>query len=227
MLNKLVAGFLLILSSASAEELKFYSQYEQDKYLYENVFKDKRNGVFVDIGAHDGVSLSNTLFFEKFMGWTGICVEPIPEVFELLRTNRKCQCIQGCIFDKGGNVRFLKVNGYAEMLSGIHENYDPRHLERIRMEIMQSGGYAEIIFVKCYPLMQILLENEIFHIDYLSIDTEGGEWGILESIDFDKIDIDIIDVENNYSLPYAEILEPHGYLKIASIGCDEIYQKIR
>jgi len=221
------AVFLLThLSLFSLEERQFYSQYAQDQFVYERFFKDKRDGVFVDIGAHDGVSLSNTYFFEKWMGWTGICVEPIPDVFAQLRRNRNCTCIQGCIYDKRETVSFLKITGWAEMLSGILENYDPKHRERIQKEIEANGGTSEIIEVKCYNLTQLLLDHGIYHVDYLSIDTEGGEFGILQSIDFDRIAIDVIEVENNYHDPFEPFLQAHGYQKIASLGPDEIYQKV-
>jgi hypothetical protein len=57
--------------------MEYYSQYKQDKFLHENIFKDHINGIFVDAGAHDGISLNNTLFFEKNYNWTGINIEPI------------------------------------------------------------------------------------------------------------------------------------------------------
>jgi hypothetical protein len=48
-----------------------YSQYGQDTFVYENFFKNKNDGFFVDIGAYDGVSLSNTLSLEE-LGWSGL-----------------------------------------------------------------------------------------------------------------------------------------------------------
>ena len=222
-----VAVLQLSISDVCTEELKFYSQYQQDQYLYENIFKGKRNGVFVDIGAHDGVTLSNTYFFEKNMGWTGICVEPIPEVFARLKASRKCICVEGCVFDKRPTVSFLKISGWAEMLSGIVENYDPRHVKRLHWEMDLNGGKSEVIQVTCYDFNQLLLNHNMRHIDYLSIDTEGGEMGILQSIDFSKIDIDVLEVENNYHDPMREFLEPLGYQKIADLGPDVIYRKVR
>lgn len=220
----MVAVHLYTLN-AFTDEIQFYSQYQQDQYVYENFFKDKKNGVFVDIGAHDGVTLSNTYFFEKNMDWTGVCVEPNPEVYESLKNNRKCLCVQGCIYDKKDSAPFLKISGWAEMLSGIVENYDPKHVKRIQWEIELNGGESEVIDVKCYNLTDLLLENDIRHVDYLSIDTEGGELGILQSIDFSQIDIDVIEVENNYQTPFSELLEPLGYEKIGKKGPDEIYRK--
>ena len=66
----------------------YTSQDKQDKYLEENVFKGYKGGVFVDVGAHDGVSINNTLYFEKYNGWTGINIEPIKEVYDKLLINR-------------------------------------------------------------------------------------------------------------------------------------------
>ena len=58
----------------------------QDKYLNEEIFKEKRKGIFIDLGAYDGVESSNTLFFEESMELTGICVEPLRNIFpKLLR----------------------------------------------------------------------------------------------------------------------------------------------
>jgi len=59
-----------------AEKHNFYSQYNQDKFIYENFFHNKKEGVFIDIGAYDGLMLSNSKFFEDTMNWTGICIEP-------------------------------------------------------------------------------------------------------------------------------------------------------
>ena len=66
----------------------FYSQYNQDNYLETNIFKGYKNGFYVDVGAHDGISFNNTLYFEKNNNWTGINIEPIKSVFDKLVINR-------------------------------------------------------------------------------------------------------------------------------------------
>ncbi len=215
-----------LFNTAFCEEI-FYSQSGQDRFLHEHVFKGKRNGVFVDIGAYDGITLSNSYFFEQTLGWTGICVEPIPATFEKLKSIRKALCIQGCISDKYETASFMHVQGSPEMLSGILENLDPRHVERILNEIKQDGGSFEIIPVRCYNINKLLLDNNITHVDYLSLDIEGGELEVLKSIDYSKIDIDVIDVENNYGADFQSFLQSKGYEKIAEIPPDEIYQKTR
>ncbi len=78
---------------------QYYSQDGQDEFLDRSVFKGRKSGFFVEIGAHDGVRFSNSAFLERERGWRGICVEPHPKIFpelvvevkhpEVLQTNAK------------------------------------------------------------------------------------------------------------------------------------------
>src|SRR5947207_13570279 len=103
---KLACGLALRVARKSQDSLavKFYSQVGQDRFLLENFFRGKRGGVFLDIGAYDGETLSNTLFFEKTMGWTGLCVEPLPAAFAKLRATRKAVCENISVADFEGEA---------------------------------------------------------------------------------------------------------------------------
>ncbi len=205
-----------------------FSQFKQDVFVNEHVFKNKENGIFVDIGAADGVNISNSLFFERYFGWSGICIEPRQKDFDELVKNRECICVKGCITNVTGEQDFLVVEGYAAHLSGLLATYDPKHLARIDREIKKYGGSKRIVKMPCYRLDDLLREHEITYVDYLSIDTEGSEFEILQSIDFDACDIEIIDVENNYKEPkFSKFLAGKGYKLVHRLGVDEIYQKIR
>lgn len=229
---RLLSFFLSVVvlrSAGYSQENNFYSQCGQDKFLYEKFFKNKTNGVFVDIGAHDGITFSNTFFFKKHLGWKGLCVEPMPDIFAQLAKNRSCICIEACIYDKSDTAKFLRVHStsfWTEMLSGIVDTYDPKHLQRIALEISNGKGFCEEITVHCYPLNTLLSLHNFDHVDYLSLDTEGGELDILKSIDFEKFTIDVIDVENNYKDPeFERFLKSKGYQKLAGNPCpfDEMY----
>ncbi|HUI61784.1 MAG TPA: FkbM family methyltransferase [Steroidobacteraceae bacterium] len=74
--------------------MNFFSRAGQDRFLFENFFRGRRNGIFVDVGAGDGETGSNTLFFERFMDWRGLCIEPRPEAFAKLTSRRKASCEQ-------------------------------------------------------------------------------------------------------------------------------------
>ena len=65
-----------------ADELVMYrSQGGQDRYFDQRVFKGRRDGVYLDIGCNDGITGSNTYFFDRFLNWTGVCVEADPEMY--------------------------------------------------------------------------------------------------------------------------------------------------
>ena len=110
-------------------------QYDQDRWLYENFYQKKREGIFVEIGSDDGIDKSNTYFFEKNSNWTGLCVEPSPERLKLLRHNRSSHCEEFAIANGSGEVGFLDVSGWGKGLSSIVKNYAPNHVERIEREL--------------------------------------------------------------------------------------------
>ncbi len=203
----------------------YKSQWGQDRILNGNIFKDKQNGFFVDVGAHNGISGSNSYFYEK-LGWKGICIEPIPEIYQKLIKNRDCICLEGCAYNRSGTVKFNRLSGYTEMLSGIEEAYPEQHKKRIANEIAAMSGSRESLDVKCYRLADILAERDISHVDYLSIDTEGSELQILQGIEFDKVTFDAIDVEVNYESeagPIYELLDKVGYQFWQKIGGDVVF----
>lgn len=206
--------------------MKYYSQYAQDKFLDEKIFKGKNNGFFVEIGAHNGIEKSNTYFFEQYRAWKGMCIEPIPNVFAELCKNRPDAInINGCIGNTNGRVTFWQIEGYAEMLSGIASNYDPKHLARIEREIATRGGEKREITVECYKLNDILTQHQIEVVDYCSIDVEGSEMIILESIDFRQQIIKVMSVENNYaSNEIKKILKGKGNRFVAKLEADEIFE---
>jgi len=189
---------LYVFPSYGAEQpAKYYSQVGQDEYMHKNIFPDKKNGVIVDIGANDGKTLSNSLFFVEQLNWQCLCIEPLPRAFTELKKNRpNCICVQGCIAEKEGTDQFLEIRGGCEMLSGLTSKYDPRHVSRIAYEINQNRASYEVIQVMCYKLDSLLDAYGIDHVDILSVDTEGGEDTIIKSINLDRIDV--ICVEDNY-----------------------------
>ena len=201
---------------------RYHSQYGQDKFVNEVLFPDLQKGFFVDIGAHDGISLSNTYFFEKQKLWNGICFEPIPEIYEALKKNRTCIIKNACVGDGNRKVVFCKVDGPSNMLSGIFEHYSEQHFKRIQAEIAKFGGSYELIKVDMLRLSDLLEIGQEIH--YLSIDTEGNELSILQSIDFEKNKFISITVENNYRDPAVKnFLKRMGFVLLARIKMDEVY----
>lgn len=199
-----------------------YSQYGQDVVVME-LLGHPAHGVFVDIGANDGVSFSNSLLFEQ-QGWTGICIEPNPVIYESLAKNRACNLVNACIAGEDSNVTFLVVEGSGNMLSGIREFCDAHHLNRIDKEIRKNGGGTRTIEIEALSPATLLSRYDVREIDYLSIDTEGCEMEILKRFDFTKVPTKVIGVENSTRSPvFANYLAIYGYRLAKCVGCDEIY----
>jgi FkbM family methyltransferase len=196
----------------------YYSQFKQDQFLEETIFKGYKNGTFVDVGAHDGVSINNTLFFEKNNGWTGINIEPIKTVFDKLVINRPTNINVNCaVCNNDGETEFICNTGYTEMISGIKDTFDPRHWQRLQTENQAKSSTTEIIKVNTKKLETICDENNISYINYLSIDVEGAEFEVIKSINFDKVFIDVIGFEDNYndtSIPIVKYLESKDFIVI-------------
>lgn len=200
------------------------SQYGQDDWVAD-FYKDDMNGrTFVEFGAHDGKTNSNTYRLEQEFGWSGLLVEPIPDIYAILVGNRSCRCVHACISDKAGTVYFLEVTGEASQLSGIFDNFPQRHIRRIEQALQKQGGEKIMHEIRSLTLSQALDENGITKIDYLSIDTEGSEYDILRDFPFGKYQIGVIAVENNYHGDYLiELMDRNGFELADIIGCDEIY----
>jgi FkbM family methyltransferase len=196
-----------------------YSQLNQDLKCIE-FFNNKKDGFFVDVGAHNGVTFSNTYLLEKEYNWTGICVEPIKDVFDKLIKNRNCICKNTGIYDKTGEVTFSIIEGSNEMLSGITE--DINHHKAIVEKEGKSITIPTITFTELLDEAQAPLL-----IDFLSLDTEGSELKILQSLNHKKYKFLYITVEHNYTPLREEIrkfLVSKDYEYINENAHDDIYK---
>ncbi len=101
-----------------------YSQIGQDIEVLKSL-NYKKNGYFIEIGANDGIQLSNTYLLEKQYDWTGICVEPIPRTFDKLVKNRpnSIHCNRAIFNESDKIVKFDIANTY-DLLSGISDCID-------------------------------------------------------------------------------------------------------
>jgi FkbM family methyltransferase len=205
--------------------VKFYSQVGQDRFLLEHFFRGKRGGVFLDIGAYDGETLSNTLFFERSMGWTGLCVEPLPSAFAKLAATRKAACENLCVGDFEGEADFLESDtaGPNElMLSGMPAHFDPRHV--IRLEAWSKTKITRRVRVT--KLSTLLAKHSLFDIDYCSIDTEGAELAILSDFDPERFRVGVFTIENNWDDPrITRLMAEKGYEFYTKLEQDYVFKR--
>lgn len=199
------------------------SQIGQDLVLDRHVFCGMRGGTFADVGAHDGETFNNSVFFERERGWTGVCIEPNPEVFTRLAASRTATCIQAAISDRPGTARFFVVTG-IDMLTGLDDSYDRRHRRRAKREMAAAGSVAQQIDVIVRRLDEVLAASGIDHLDLLTVDVEGAELGVLRSIDLRALGVRAVVVENNFrSWAIGREMGRQGYQLALRIGWDELY----
>lgn len=165
-----------------------YSQENQDYIIYENFFKFKKNGIYCDIGGNHPLNMNNTRYFEE-SGWGGYAFEPLPGMQRLWEKERTAHFFPYAVSDKNGEVVFSIVKnstGWEDMLSYVR---DTRKIN--------CSHNVENITVKTRRLDDVFSEEGINYIDYMSIDVEGHELNVLKGIDFSKMKINVLTVENN------------------------------
>lgn len=201
----------------------FRSQHGEDILLW-NFFGRKTNGCFVEVGAHDGITFSNTHGLES-IGWNGVLVEADPESYKSCIVNRSAAQVVHAAVGAPLNdtlIDFSSVRGHpgADLLSFM--TADSRHLARLQ----RVGVEITTVQVPHRRLDSILEECSIKKIDLITIDVEGAEMEVLKGFDIGKYAPDVIVVENNSGAeetPPRKYLGEHGYKRCLVIECNEFY----
>jgi FkbM family methyltransferase len=187
---------------------RFYSQNGEDCLLW-RFFDDTAHGYFVDIGAFDGIHLSNTYAFER-MGWRGICVEAHPDYFPLLKRNRpRSLCLHyACVEERDrGHVEFqVEEMGLLSSLladEGYFEDVKARYAKRG----LPFKGFRTVR-IPAATLDEILDRHHRRGppLDLISIDVEGTEIGVLKGFDSVRHAPRVMVVEANSEKARAGIL---------------------
>ncbi|QDL91804.1 FkbM family methyltransferase [Paroceanicella profunda] len=199
----------------------YFSQAGQDEFLDRTVFRRKRGGVFVEVGAYDGITGSNTAFFEAFRGWTGLLVEAAPHLHAQVCANRASPCLNLAVAAQEGEADFLDIrSGYVQM-GGLLDTLGAGARAAIEAD---SRTRAEVIRVPTRPLADILSGAGLRRIDYISIDIEGGEEAVLAAFPFARFEIAAWSIEVNEASPaIAAIMDAAGYRLAAHVGVDQIW----
>lgn len=167
------------------------AQLAQDLFVL-NQTNHKKNGFFVEFGATDGIDLSNTYILEKDYGWTGILAEPARCWHTDLHRNRGCTIDTRCVWSETGkSLQFKETVDPAFSTIEKYANSD------FHSKLRKNGEVYEVETISLMDLLDIHGAPSV--IDYMSLDTEGSEYEILNDFDFDKYHIKIITCEHNYT----------------------------
>lgn len=203
------------------ERAQWFSQAGQDQFVADAVFKGKRGGVFMDLGAYDGVTGSNTLALEMFRGWTGLMVEPSPKYAAAARLARRAPVAEVAVGVEEGEAEFLHVTeGYTQM-SGLADSYSPELRAKIEADERHRG---EMLKVPVKTIAGLIAAYDLRNVDFISLDVEGAEVDVLGGFDFARYGVHAWAIENNSGgSEIAQVMQVAGYRLAEHIGVDEIY----
>jgi len=161
--------------------MRFYGQFNPpvDKILYENYFKNKRNGFFIECGAYNGLLDSSCKFFEEFMEWKGINVEASPRIFMNLMKNRpKSSNINVALSDEKGKSIFRDIvtSGVADGNGSLQHH--PKHIQILKN---QGCGFKNVM-VETITFLDLIKIYNIIEVDLFVLDVEGCEIKVLNKM---------------------------------------------
>tara|TARA_S200000501_G_scaffold37338_1_gene30817 strand:- start:221 stop:853 length:633 start_codon:yes stop_codon:yes gene_type:complete len=151
-----------------------------------------KNGFFIECGANDGVDQSNTWYYEKYLNWNGVLIEPLIKQFNELKKNRsKKNKFYNTVLSSSVSVHSLNLT---------KNNLVSRIVDHNKSEI-------NFVTVSSTTLTKIL--DEIYApslIDFFSLDVEGYEYEIIKGIDFNKYNFKyfLIETSNELVISYLK-----------------------
>lgn len=197
-----------------AEEV--HSQDGEEIFLKE-FFSKQDQGVYVDVGAYHPFRFSNT-YWAYLRGWRGVNIEPDLINYELLKTFREDDKNINCgINDEETQMEYHMFHESGLNTFCMKEVADPKDVTKIRKVTVRR-------------LDSILRELDIWKIDFMDIDVEGMELEVLNSINWDQVEIRCLLIEQkNMSLrdvldsEVCKLLEDRGYVPVSKYNRTVIY----
>lgn len=198
----------------------FFSQCGQDRFV-SMLFEDKSEGFFLDIGANHPTHINNTFFFEK-KGWKGLAFEPLSGCCDEWKKQRKTPCLNIALGAENKEVLFQEISeDYLSRKSEIQSGAS------VEASITDGTSVVKEYMVQQRKLQDVLDEYGISEVDYVSLDVEGAEIEILESIDFNKTLFKVFSVENEDDLETVyrirRFFYENGFWYIARLTQDDIF----
>lgn len=173
--NELLPGLFALTESSVVREMLELPPAEEQTQLNQDIFALLMNrfrpGFFLEIGANDGFTLSNTVYLENKFGWNGILVEANHNYMASLAKRKNSIIVNKAVSDHHGEAEFIDAGLYG----GLKSYLDDSHTQHTRN--------AQRINVECMRLQEIL-DNAAApeFIDFVSIDVEGGEMPVVEQL---------------------------------------------
>lgn len=194
---------------------EYFSINELDKKIEK--YLDINDGFFIELGANDGVSQSNTLYFERYRNWKGILIEPTPHNYLMCRKNRSSRsnvyCCACTSFDY--KEKFVEII-YSNLMSiplGLESDIeDATGHANIGKQFLNPTDNNFVFGAISKPLNDLIIASNAPNVmDLLSLDVEGAEIEVLKGIDHDKFRFKYICIESRSKDKLVDYLKRVGY----------------
>lgn len=197
------------------------AQFSQDVFVFRCLFFDdsgnmNKKGFYVEAGANDYMALSMTYFFDKCLGWDGLCIEPQVQYHEQIVKHRSCRLVKKCLSTEKTDM----------MIGGM-----PKHRGggMYVKPIPESGIIGENWErVECEPLDSMLQQEERTEVDFFILDVEGAEMMLLETIKWETLSFGALLIENNKMTEATKAkldqdMSERGYSKLHQMRIDALF----
>jgi FkbM family methyltransferase len=185
------------------------SVYARDKEepIIRDFFRDRRDGVYVDIGCYDYKEFSTTFYLEEHLGWTGIGVDAQTRYEAGWKQHRpRSKFFAYAVTDKSGEtITFYQADGLS---STEHENIEKwQKLHQFE---------PKVITVPTITISDLLDREGVKEFDFLSMDINGGEAVALLGFDIARFRPELVHIEvhPHHKDEIATYFEKHGYERI-------------
>jgi hypothetical protein len=149
--------------------------------------------VYVDLATNHALHGSNTAFFDRCLGWEGLCVEPNPMYHGKIREVRTCALEPTCVNEDGSEITFKMAGPLGHIaLPPSPQNATPAQRVPTKLDSVPHPAKR----MRCSRLSTLLQKHRWSHINYLSLDIEGAELSAMRSVDWSATTIDVMTVEN-------------------------------
>ena len=198
------------------------SQMKEDSILFENHFNGFCNGTYIEMGAVDGLTFSNSYLWNKQFGFQGLLIELIPEKFEQCRENRpnELAVVNAAVCNQKQDVHIVEVKKWGGLVNGVWEFASEEYRKKVWPKIKDPSPLKT---VPCWPMADILDQHLAkeprvarlqlaagaadgtgndqsihYFFDFFSLDVEGAEFSVLQSIDWSRTAFGVLFVESVY-----------------------------
>jgi FkbM family methyltransferase len=205
--------------------------YDLDRKLAELL--PHRGGYFVEAGAYDGFIQSNTYWFERFRGWRGVMVEPVPHLFARARRQRRGAHVVNCALVPEGHRDSMVTLSYGGLMSTVRGAKGGGEEELAHVTAGDMFGLDDVAYEVTAPartLTSVLEEaGAPADVDLLSLDVEGFEVNVLRGLDLERFRprfllIEMHDVES-LRPRIEEVLQDRYELQAALSPMDLLYRR--